>query len=66
MTLKEAGLNLPEEEYRKYPGLSYSMLSRYDREGYECVDTLFEPLITPSLSFGSMVDCLLTQGKEAF
>lgn len=66
MTLKEAGLNLPEEEYRKYQGLSYSILSRYDREGYGCVDTLFEPLTTPSLSFGSMVDCLLTQGNEAF
>lgn len=66
MTFQEAGLNLSENEYREYPGLSYSVLQRYDREGYECLDSLFEPQSTPSLSFGSVVDCLMTQGEEAF
>lgn len=66
MTLQEASLNVSEQEYRDYPCLSYSALSKFDREGYECVETLFTPISTPSLVFGSVVDCLLTQGEEAF
>lgn len=64
MTLKEASLNLTEEEYRDLPELSYSSLSTFDREGYKCLATLFEPFSTPSLTFGSMVDCLITQPEE--
>ena len=45
MTLQEASLNLSEQEYRDYPCLSYSALSKFDREGYECVDTLFTPIL---------------------
>lgn len=66
MTLQEASLNLTEAEYRQYPCLSYSNLQQFDRNGYECLDTLFDPFTTPSLVFGSLVDCLLTQGNEAF
>lgn len=66
MKLQEASLNLTEEKYREYPCLSYSNLQRFDRDGYECLDTLFDSFSTPSLVFGSLVDCLLTQGEEAF
>lgn len=64
MTLKEASLNLTEQEYRDLPELSYSALSRYDRDGYECLDTLFDPISSQSLTFGSLVDCLVTQPDE--
>lgn len=66
MTLFEASLKLTESEYRNLPELSYSTLSRYDREGYECLRNLDEPISSPSLLFGSMLDCLLTQGEDAF
>lgn len=66
MNLKDVGLNLSESDYRKIPCLSYSALSTYDREGYSCVQTIYEPISTPSLTFGSMVDTLVTQGEEAF
>lgn len=66
MTLQEASLNLSEKDYREYPCLSYSNLSKYDKEGYESINSMFETFTTPSLVFGSLVDCLLTQGEEAF
>lgn len=66
MKLQEASLQLSEQDYRDLEQLSYSALQKYDREGYECVATLFEPFTTPSLVFGSVVDCLLTQGEDAF
>lgn len=64
MTLQEASLNLTEEQYRELPELSYSSISTFDREGYKCIPTLFEPFSTPSLLFGSMVDCLVTKPEE--
>lgn len=64
MTLQEASLNLTEEEYREYPCLSYSNLSKYDRDGYESLETLFDSISTTSLAFGSLVDYLLTQSDK--
>lgn len=55
-----------EEEYRADPAYSYSVLSRFDREGFEGLDTLYDPIDTPSLRFGSIVDTLLTGSMEEF
>ena len=55
-----------EPTYRKDPALSYSTLSKYEREGFEHLDTLFEKVESPSLLFGSCVDTLLTDGEKAF
>lgn len=65
MNLREASLQLSEEDYRALPELSYSALSEYDREGYPVLLEDDEESTT-SLTFGSMVDVLTTQGEQAF
>ena len=55
-----------EPTYRQDPALSYSTLARYEREGFEHLDTLFDRVESPSLLFGSCVDTLITDGEKAF
>lgn len=55
-----------EEEYRADPALSYSTLSKFVREGFNKLDTLFDKVETPSLTFGSAVDALITGSEEEF
>jgi hypothetical protein len=65
-SLADISWRVPEEVYRQDPALSYSILARYEREGFEHLDTLFEKVESPSLLFGSCVDTLLTDGEQAF
>ena len=58
--------NVPEEEYRADPALSYSTLAKYEREGFNNLDSLFDKLETSSLTFGSAVDSIITDGQEEF
>lgn len=55
-----------EPTYRQDPALSYSTLAKYEREGFEHLDTLFDKVESPSLLFGSCVDTLITDGEKAF
>lgn len=55
-----------EPAYRADPALSYSTLARYEREGFNNLEHLFDKLETPSLTFGSAVDALITGGQEEF
>lgn len=55
-----------EEEYRADPALSYSTLAKYEREGFNNLDKLFDKIETPSLTFGSAVDSIITGGQEEF
>lgn len=55
-----------EEEYRADPALSYSTLAKYERSGFNELNTLFDRIDTPSLTFGSAVDSLITGGEEEF
>lgn len=64
--LTEISWQVPEPVYRQDPALSQSTLTKYEREGFENLDKLFEHVETPSLSFGSMVDCLITDSEKAF
>lgn len=64
--LSDISLNITEEEYRRDSALSYSTLARYEREGFNNLDKLFDRLETPSLTFGSAVDSLITGGQEEF
>lgn len=63
--LKSISWDVPEIEYRQYKAFSYSLLAKFAREGFEHLDTLFDRVSTPSLSFGSLVDTLITD-KENF
>ena len=64
--LSEISWNVPESVYRADPALSYSTLSRFDREGFNKLDSLFDKIETPSLTFGSAVDSIITGGQEEF
>lgn len=64
--LSEVAWNITEEQYRADPALSYSTLSRFDREGFNKLDSLFDKIETPSLTFGSAVDSIITGGQEEF
>lgn len=64
--LNEIAWNVSEDEYRADPALSYSALSRFDREGFDGLGKLFERQDTPSLIFGSIVDALITGGMEEY
>lgn len=64
--LNQISLDISESEYRQRPELSYSTLSRYESLGFNGIDHLFDKLDTPSLTFGSVVDTLLTGNEEDF
>ena len=65
-SLYDISWQVSEEEYRADPALSYSTLARYEREGFNNLDKLFDKIETPSLTFGSAVDALITGGQEEF
>lgn len=64
--LSDISWNVTEEEYREDKALSYSTLARFEREGFNKLDKLFDKLETPSLTFGSAVDSIITGGQEEF
>lgn len=64
--LYEISWQVTEPEYRQDPALSQSSIAKYEREGFSKLDTLFEPVSSPSLTFGSIVDELITGDKESF
>lgn len=65
-SLYDISWQVDEPTYRKDTALSQSTISSYERGGFESLDTLFEPYSSPSLTFGSAVDCIITDGEEAF
>lgn len=65
-TLKDISWDVSEPEYRADPALSYSVLAKFEREGFDGLNTLFDKIDTPSLTFGSAVDALVTGGQEEF
>ncbi len=64
--LIDISLPITEPEYRQRPELSYSTLSRYESLGFDGLSHLFDKVESPSLLFGSCVDCLITDGMDAF
>ena len=65
-SLKDISWQVSEEEYRADKAYSYSTLAKFDREGFENLDKLFDKVESPSLLFGSMVDTLLTDGETEY
>lgn len=64
--LTDIAWNVDEPTYREDPAYSYSTIAKFDREGFSKLDTLFDKTSSPSLTFGSMVDTMLTDGEQAF
>lgn len=65
-SLKDISWDVPESVYREDPALSYSALATYERGGFNCLESLYDKKDTPSLTFGSAVDALITGGQEEF
>lgn len=65
-SLYDISWQVDEPTYRADPALSYSTLARFKREGFNKLDSLFEQVSSPSLTFGSCVDALITGGQEEF
>lgn len=65
-TLDQIAWDVDEPTYRADPALSYSTLSRFSKEGFHKIDTLFDKISTPSLILGSAVDELITGSQESF
>ena len=57
-------LNIPEWEYVNLDAMSYSRVSKFMKGGIEAVLTPVE--VSKSISFGSLVDVLITQPEEKF
>lgn len=64
--LSEIALQITEPQYREMPELSYSTLATYEKTGYNGLEHLFDKKETPSLTFGSCVDTILTGGEDEF
>lgn len=65
-SLYDISWKVDECTYRADPALSYSTLARYEKEGFNNLDKLFDRIETPSLVFGSCVDTLITGNEEEF
>lgn len=64
--LKEISWLVDEPTYRADSAISFSTLSKFYREGFSSLNKLYDKIETPSLTFGSMVDSLITGGIEEF
>lgn len=64
--LSEISWQVTEPEYRQHPALSQSTIGKYERGGFDVLPTLFDKESSPSLTFGSLVDVLMTGNEEEF
>lgn len=64
--LSDIAWQVDEPTYRADSALSYSTLARYEREGFNNLDHLFDHISSPSLTLGSCVDTLITGSQEEF
>ncbi len=62
--LNEIAWNVSEKEYRKDHALSYSSIAKYEREGFNAL--IGEQIKTSSLTYGSVVDCIVTDGMDCY
>lgn len=65
-SFKDISWQVSEEEYRQDKALSYSTLAKYEKTGFNGLKNLFDRIDTPSLTFGSAVDSIITGGDEEF
>lgn len=64
--LKDISWLVDEATYRADPAYSYSIIAKFNREGFDKLDKLYEHVESPSLTFGSAVDTLLTGNENEF
>ena len=65
-SIKELSWLIDEPTYRADSALSYSIISRFERDGFAGLEHLRDQEDSSSLRFGSMVDCLVFDGADRF
>lgn len=65
-SLKDLALQISEEQYRENPALSYSLIATYEKGGFASIPHLYDKKESDALTFGSMVDTIITEGMEKF
>lgn len=65
-SLSELALNISEQEYRDINCLSYSAIAKYEKGGFAVIPHLYDAQESDALTFGSVVDTLITEGVEKF
>ena len=65
-SLQTLALNITEQEYRDLPYLSQSAIAKYEKGGFDAIKHLYDKQESEALTFGSMVDCIITEGMPAF
>lgn len=58
--------DVTEQEYRQDEAISYSMISRFIKDGYSAIPVIKESISTQSLTLGSALDCMVTEGVNAY
>lgn len=65
-SLKDLALQISEEQYRENPALSYSLIATYEKGGFASIPHLYDKKESDALTFGLMVDTIITEGMEKF
>lgn len=65
-SLKDLALPISEEQYRENPALSYSLIATYEKGGFASIPHLYDKKESDALTFGLMVDTIITEGIERF
>ena len=65
-SLSELALNISEQDYRDINCLSYSAIAKYEKGGFAAISHLYDKQGSDALTFGSVVDTLITEGQDAF
>lgn len=65
-SFSELALNITEQEYRDLSYLSYSALAKYEKGGFSSISHLYDKQESDALTFGSMVDTIITEGMDKF
>ena len=65
-SLSELALNISEQDYRDINCLSYSAIAKYEKGGFAAISHLYDKQEGDALTFGSVVDILVTEGQEKF
>ena len=64
--LSELAWDIPTDKYHEHYALSYSTIAKFEREGFSKLGSLFDRESSPSLTFGSLVDELITGDEVSF
>lgn len=65
-TLYDISWQVDEPTYRADPAYSQSKLAAFERGGFKSIEHLDDKVESPSLTFGSAVDAIITGGQEEF